>query len=410
MPTFKAVVFEHHLKSDKTVRIKIRVTHKRVSRYIDSNLVANTSELTKKFRLKDQEFIEQTNAIIDEYRKRCNRSAEAVAGMDCDELVRFLTCAAEALDFFAFADKQIQAYQLAGRTMTARDYNTAINALERFTGRRSLNVNEIKLNFLQRFYEFIVTTAVNAKKHSTQSRAPSHYLGSIRALHNAMRLQYNDEDSGIIRIPGTPFSRFKIPRRPATKKRALEPEQIKHIFDLPDMKGRGSRRVNLARDCFILSFAFVGMNSADLYDCEIMEGGTLTYYRKKTRSRRQDKAEIVLTVPVEVKQLVEKYRDGSGKKVFNFYQQFANESNFNKALNIGLKEILPGLEFYAARHSWASIALNYCGVDKYTVHTALNHVDEAMRVTDIYLKKDWRPINVANRKVLDFVLINKPVE
>ena len=64
------------------------------------------------------------------------------------------------------------------------------------------------------------------------------------------------------------------------------------------------------------------------------------------------------------------------------------------------------LEFYAARHSWATIAANDAGVDKYTVHTALNHVDDSMRVTDIYIKKSWDPIDQANRKVLDLLSLD----
>lgn len=64
------------------------------------------------------------------------------------------------------------------------------------------------------------------------------------------------------------------------------------------------------------------------------------------------------------------------------------------------------LEFYAARHSWATIARNDADIDKYTVHTALNHVDEEMKTTDIYIKKSWDPIDRANRKVLDLVNMN----
>ena len=64
------------------------------------------------------------------------------------------------------------------------------------------------------------------------------------------------------------------------------------------------------------------------------------------------------------------------------------------------------LEYYAARHSWATIALNDAGVDKYTVHSALNHVDESMRVTDMYIRKSWDPIDKANRKVLDLLQLS----
>ena len=61
---------------------------------------------------------------------------------------------------------------------------------------------------------------------------------------------------------------------------------------------------------------------------------------------------------------------------------------------------------YIARHKWATIAINEAGVDKYSVHIALNHVDENMRVTDIYIAKSWDSIDAANRKVLDYVKLS----
>lgn len=81
-------------------------------------------------------------------------------------------------------------------------------------------------------------------------------------------------------------------------------------------------------------------------------------------------------------------------------------------MNKGLKQIgtalgIDDLEFYAARHSWATIARNDCGIDQYTVHAALNHVDDKMRVTDIYIAKDWGPVNDANLKVMNYVFGEK---
>ena len=81
---------------------------------------------------------------------------------------------------------------------------------------------------------------------------------------------------------------------------------------------------------------------------------------------------------------------------------------FNKAINYGLKQIgeilqIEDLEYYAARHSWATLAVNKVGIDKYTVHAALNHIDEAMKVTDIYIERDFEVENEANRKVLEYV-------
>lgn len=105
---------------------------------------------------------------------------------------------------------------------------------------------------------------------------------------------------------------------------------------------------------------------------------------------------------------MEKYKDYTGKKAFRFYQMYNTANNLNRAINVGLKEIdkllkVNNLELYAARHSWATIALNKVGIDKYTVHSALNHVDEAMKVTDIYIERDFISQKQANAKVVKYV-------
>ncbi len=414
MPTFKAVVLEHHIKPDNTVKIKIRITHKRKNKYIDSGLTASTSDINKEFAIKDQAFIEYTNDLIKAYRAKCNINPARIEQMTIDQLADFLTKKEVSTDpdFVAFSVEHAEKLEKNGRVRTAKDYLTALNALKRFVGLESIPVSEIKVKFLQDFQTWIVSNPSNKNQKTSMSRAPSKYLASIRALHNAMKLEFNDEDEGVILVHSSPFARFKMPSPPLTKKRAIDSDLIRKILDLPDepiVNSKGTNRYTLAKDCFILSFGLIGMNSADLFDCKDISKTTLTYKRMKTRTRRKDEAEISIKIQPEIKGLIEKYRDKSGKRVFNFYQQYANDSNFNKAINVGLKVVgklikVNDLEFYAARHSWATIALNKVKIDKYTVHSALNHVDEAMKVTDIYLDKDWSIINDANRKVLDYVM------
>lgn len=152
----------------------------------------------------------------------------------------------------------------------------------------------------------------------------------------------------------------------------------------------------------------MGMNSVDLYNATEMDGETIIYYRTKTKDRRLDNARMEVTAPQMLLPLIEKYKDKTGKRLFNFYQYYADEKSFNRSINIGLKEIgsilgVDDLEYYAARHSWATIALNKVGIDKYTVHAALNHLDESMRVTDIYIERDFVNENKANAKVVRYV-------
>ncbi|MGE9616945.1 MAG: hypothetical protein ACQPRJ_05275 [Solitalea-like symbiont of Acarus siro] len=50
----------------------------------------------------------------------------------------------------------------------------------------------------------------------------SRYQALIKTLQNIDKLKYNDEYIALINIPFSPFKKFKIPKLPPTKKRALQ--------------------------------------------------------------------------------------------------------------------------------------------------------------------------------------------
>lgn len=201
------------------------------------------------------------------------------------------------------------------------------------------------------------------------------------------------------------------------RKRAITADCLQRIIDLPDEPIADSRR-NTARDCFLLSFGLAGMNAADLLSCpaQSLKDEVIIYNRQKTASRRSDKAEMHIRIEPQIAPLVEKYKDPTGTRLFRFHLQYASGDTFNNALNEGLKRIdaalrtdttgiahsaLPDhITFYAARHSWATIARSAAlGIDKYTVHEALNHVD-SMKITDRYIDRDWSVIWNANAAVI----------
>jgi hypothetical protein len=151
------------------------------------------------------------------------------------------------------------------------------------------------------------------------------------------------------------------------------------------------------------------MNTVDLYKAYEYKSGRINYNRSKTEDRRDDEALISIKVEPEAMELFEKYRDKTGERVFCFYQMYSTMENFNSAVNKGLKQIGESLKIdvalssYYARHSWATIARNDCGVSKDDIHLALNHVEEDLKVTDIYIAKDWSIIDNANRKVINYL-------
>ena len=103
--------------------------------------------------------------------------------------------------------------------------------------------------------------------------------------------------------------------------------------------------------------------------------------------------------------LYAEYADGRGAFAFNFHGRYSNYKNLGRAANVGLKEFKERIGYdkdivmYSARHTWASVAYS-AGIDKSVINDALCHVDPAMRVTDIYVQKNWAVIWRANVKVL----------
>lgn len=61
---------------------------------------------------------------------------------------------------------------------------------------------------------------------------------------------------------------------------------------------------------------------------------------------------------------------------------------------------IPVFTFYAARHSYATLARNKAKLEKATVDECLCHIGD-YKMTDIYLEPDWEMLNEANLKVLE---------
>ena len=418
MLTFKAEVLKSKQKSDGTYNVKIRMTYNREVKRLSTNIFVKQEDLTKSFKLKNPKFIKEADAIVRYYQETCTKLQLDINHYTLDDVLIHLKGEqkkAQEIDFIQFSRVWIAHATIKG----AENYTSAINSFVQFLGKDNLCINKLTTSLLKGFMDYLVRKREEKVKllkkqgkRIPSNRVVSLYLGSIRHLFNEAKKQYNDYDRDIIPIPHSPFENFKIPKQEATRKRAISAKDILKIYEMPyllDYKGRERvGRFNLAKDCFILSFGLIGMNSADLYSCEDIKEDVITYFRAKTSARRNDKAKMKVKVMEVIKPLVEKYRDRTGKRVFNFYQHYSTADAFNKAINYGLKQIggilqIEDLEYYAARHSWATLAVNKVGIDKYTVHAALNHIDEAMKVTDIYIERDFEVENEANRKVLEYV-------
>ena len=419
MLTIKAEVQKDKKRMDGTYNVKLRFTKDRAVKRISTNLFATEADLTPKLKFKENTNTKQEiDKLVLRYRTMLTTLHIDTENLDLNEIVMRLQNKEEVdkpIDFIAFSKNWIATAPIKSKDT----YTTGLNAFIRFIGKDVLDIKKITVDLLEQYHDYIIKEREQRVKKLEEAgeRIPSNrclslYLMILRHLYSEAQKHYNKPDKGLMRIPHTPFEYFKIPKQEATRKRAILPQQIKAIWNMPYQnihKGAKSTcRFDLAKDCFILSFCLMGINSVDLYNATDLRGARLVYNRTKTKDRRLDKAQMEVIVPKMVLPIIEKYRDRTGQRLFNFYQFYRDHKGFNKAINSGLKEIgkllkIEDFEYYAARHSWATIALNKVGIDKYTVHAALNHVDASMRVTDIYIERDFVNENKANVKVVKYV-------
>ena len=419
MLTINAEIKKEEKKLNGTYNVKLRFTLNRKFKRLATSLFATSKDLTKELKIKQSSPLKrEVDNLIRGYQEKCAKLQIELNHYTLDDVMDYLNGEREkqqTIDFIKFSREWIASTSIKG----APNYTTAVNALVRFVGKEELDINLVTQDFLEGFKSFLnkerearTKKLLQQGKRVPSNRTLSLYLVSIKKLFNEAKKKYNRKEKNLILIAHSPFDDFSIPRQEATRKRAISSDIIKKVWKLPykDMKKgyKSTCRYNLAKDCFILSFCLMGMNSADLYFATDIRDNTITYNRTKTKARRLDEAKMQVDIPHIVMPIVDKYRDKSGKRIFNFYRYYVDEKAFNKAINYGLKEIgsllnIDDLEYYAARHSWATIALNKVGIDKYTIHAALNHVDDAMRVTDIYIERDFVNENRANAKVVRYV-------
>lgn len=395
--TLKALVRKSKMRADKTWNVVIRLIYNRQTRFIPTTEYVTKKELTPSFKIKNQNIVDKCDELIRHYRKKISELNLEINDVGIDELVNYITAKNKSgLSFTDYADKWLKESTSKGK----KNYQTAVNALKKFVGRDNILFHEVTVNVMNEF----------VKSLSDKPRAASLYANAIVKIFNDARDFYNDEDNDVIMIKHS-LRKFHAPRQNVAEKRALPLEVIRRIFALPYdnriIKGMQSRH-DLALDCFRLSFCLMGMNSTDMFSASVLNDSTVVYKRNKTKDRRSDGAEMQVNVPAQIKSLFEKYKDRTGERVFNFYKRFSSPESFNRAINLGLKEVaddigLGGLQFYSARHSMATIALNDVRIDKYTVNDMLCHTDPAMKVTELYIKKDFAPINEANEKLMNFV-------
>lgn len=404
--TFKPVCIASNRRKDGTYPVRIRVTYKGVSRRLATNLIARPGDLARSLAIKSPDIMRRANQLIARMQETlADLSPFDMEGWTVDRVVEHIRAALTAetfrLDFFAWADE----YLGCKTATTRRAYDMALGALERFTGRRELDINDITRAML---LDFVAYIDAEPKMHfdpdtgewtktdkGKRPGAASRHLQKLAHIFNAAKFRYNDDDR--ILIPRSPFDGIPRDYGVSDGQDALPLEVMQRL--ILDTSADGVERV--AVDAFVLSFATMGANLADLWVARPVSG-VWEYRRQKTG------AQMRLTVPAEVSGVIARMQQGPAGWWLPALHRIAGSKDLCTAkINAALRRWaeraeVPGFSFYAARHTWASLARNEAKIEKATVDECLTHRGD-YQMADIYISRSWALLDEANRKVLDLL-------
>lgn len=409
MATLSVVILKHQQKLDGTWNVKIRLTHKRQTRYLDTKQFVLKKQLDRHYNIKDMFVAKPIYDIVFKYRESLSNLDERVNYYSCEQLLQFIQADGKKIEFISFGRKHVEKLKAEGRHGTTINFRSTLNHLVDYFGREEVFIDEITSRMLRDYEDYLRKPKILHRIHRNGTKFQIDSVGlsdsgiacamrDLRGLFNVARDTYNDEDLGVIRIPHYPFKKYKIKPAPETRKRNVDIETIRKIRDYkPSAEGSIEAAT---RDLFMLSFYACGTNSIDIYHLrkENIYNGRLEYNRMKTKAKRRDRAFISIKIIDEMKPILEKY-------VGKLHERFTTATGMTSAFTRGFNKIcsdleIPRISFYWGRHSFATIARNKCRKSKDDVALALNHVDESRKTTDIYIEKDWSILDEVQHAVI----------
>jgi integrase len=218
----------------------------------------------------------------------------------------------------------------------------------------------------------------------------SGYYSRLKAVwHYAQRKRYVAKDND-------PFVEHKATQA-ATRSRALTVEELRRIWNYKkkNLHHNALRNAAVGRDMFVLSFCLCGINMADLFRLreDDIRGGRLETDRKKTG------VHINIKIEPEAQEIIDRYK----KDGYLIGRLFRGRQNYVAAsINRGLKSIMPEVTMYWARHTWVSLAVELDIPDR-TVFMGIAH-RQGKASDETYITMRNRKLDIANRKVIDYVL------
>lgn len=399
MAQLSFVVVPSRVNSDGTHTIRLKITNVNTTRYILTKYKVGSEKQFQNGKVvkhpQAAAINQKLNIMLGEYEallsKMGNARASATEIKNFIEQPRFV-----GEDLCEYAKKYIAELNNNGQDSYARNMGYTLKYLTECFG-ENVALSSINTSAIKMWEKWLVRMGYSP---TTINIRMSH----LKALLNAAVTE------GIVEYKIFPFRGYKMPAK-NVREIWISKDELKKLREA-DFTGVSARRHTVARDLFMLSFYFAGINLTDLMDAKL-DGDTINFIRKKTAKKKTHEKDVSLTIQPEARTIIDKYITDDGKLDFGYnYSQYEQFRSFvTKGLN-KIGEVL-GFEnklmFYSARKTFVQFG-QQLGIPLYVLEYAIGQSikDSNSRPIFDYMKVMRFQADLAIRKIIDFSLDDTP--
>lgn len=399
MAQLSFVIVPSRVNSDGSHTIRLKITNVNTTRYILTKYKIGSEKQFQNGKVvkhpQAAAINQKLNIMLGEYEallsKMGNARATATEIKNFIEQPRFV-----GEDLCEYAKKYIAELNNNGQDSYARNMGYTLKYITECFG-ENVALSSINTSAIKMWEKWLVRMGYSP---TTINIRMSH----LKALLNAAVTE------GIVEYKIFPFRGYKMPAK-NVRETWISKDELKKLREA-EFSGVSERRHTVARDLFMLSFYFAGINLTDLMDARL-DGDTINFIRKKTAKKKTHEKDVSLTIQPEARTIIDKYITDDGKLDFGYnYSQYEQFRSFvTKGLN-KIGEVL-GFEnklmFYSARKTFVQFG-QQLGIPLYVLEYAIGQSvkDANSRPIFDYMKVMRFQADLAIRKIIDFSLDDTP--
>lgn len=394
MAVLNAKILPARRKSSGKLAIYIALTFKKEVRYISTEF-----EIDDEYQFQDGKVCYRRDAnimnkriqyVLDEYRDKLAK-LNIRKYFNCSQLKEALLTKDNNIENVTISElfnRRIESLKKENRMTYAKMHEYTLDIILSI-------INDTPINYLTR-NDIKVLESGMIKRGLSPANIQMRMAHFKAALNNAI-------DEGILRIDmcDHPFRGYTMP---ASRARVMdvECEDFRKILHC----NTSSARIQLAKDLWMLSFYLGGINLADLVRVNL-SGNTLSYVRKKTKTKKVGEKETVISIPKEAKQIIDKYIGPEGILKLPYKGSYMNLCCYiNKCLKLLAAETnisQKHFSFYSARKTFAQYAFEI-GIRTEVIEYCIGQSMKANRPIYNYVRVMQRKADEAIRQVIDYAM------